>query len=78
MVYVKEKLADGVEIRINITDENVFSKCPTCGRELPMGDLGEVSEYDTDIFDPKNAMFCSPECIDEWTRLYPHLKHSNK
>ena len=33
MFYVKEKVSDAMEVTIEITDENVFSRCPVCGEE---------------------------------------------
>jgi len=32
-MYVKAKLADGVEIKVEITSENLFDVCPQCGKE---------------------------------------------
>ena len=32
-MYVKARLADGVEIKVEITHENVFAVCPNCGQE---------------------------------------------
>ena len=34
MFYVKEKLSDAVEVTVEITDENVFTRCPGCGDEV--------------------------------------------
>ena len=45
MYYVKSKLADGCEINIDITDENVFTRCPNCGAEIPI-DIVEESQID--------------------------------
>lgn len=33
MFYLKTKLANGKVIKTEITDENVFTRCPDCGRE---------------------------------------------
>ena len=41
MFYVKEQLGDTVEVSIEINDENVFCRCPVCGREI-LVDLEEV------------------------------------
>lgn len=50
MFYVKEQLSDTAEIRIDITDENVYGSCPVCGREVEVN-LHElfVSE-DVDLY----------------------------
>ncbi len=41
MFYHKTILADGKVIKFDITDENVFTQCAECGRELPV-DIAEV------------------------------------
>ena len=41
MFYVKERINEGAEISIDITDENVFCRCPICGREV-LVDLEDV------------------------------------
>lgn len=33
MFYVKKKLSDGVEIKVNIEYDNVYTHCPNCGVE---------------------------------------------
>jgi len=34
MFYLKTKIGEGVEITAEITDENVYSRCIDCGREV--------------------------------------------
>jgi len=41
MFYIKRRQPCGKTIPIEITDENVFTRCPECGRELPV-DLAEL------------------------------------
>lgn len=41
MFYVKEPINDAMEVTIEISDENVFCRCPVCGREV-LVDLEEV------------------------------------
>ena len=33
MFYVKEK-TDGLTVKVELTDENVFCSCPDCGKEV--------------------------------------------
>lgn len=59
MFYIKERLHDGAEIKIEITDENVFCRCPLCGREVAV-DLEDVLSsggglYGTSVFCEKCA-----------------------
>ena len=57
MFYLKTKLANGKVIKTDITDENVFTRCPDCGRELPI-DLVEVfSDGEGDLF--STSIICS-------------------
>ena len=41
MFYVKEPINDAMEVTIEINDENVFCRCPICGREV-LVDLEDV------------------------------------
>ena len=41
MYYVKEPIHDAMEVTVEINDENVFCRCPVCGREI-LVDLEEV------------------------------------
>ena len=57
MFYLKTKLANGKVVKIDITDENVFTRCTDCGRELPV-DLVEVfSDGEGDLF--STSIICS-------------------
>lgn len=57
MFYVKKKLK-GVEITIDIDYDNVFTKCPVCGRES-VADLNEIAETGGDIY--TTTTYCT-EC----------------
>ncbi len=41
MFYVKDRLTDLSEVKIEITDSNVYTKCPACRKEISV-DLVEV------------------------------------
>lgn len=41
MFYAKEKLGESAELAVELTEENVYCKCPVCGREVPV-DLAAV------------------------------------
>ncbi len=59
MFYVKEKLTDAVEVSIEISDENVFTRCPGCGDEVSI-DLAELfSDGESDLYG--TAVYCD-EC----------------
>ena len=32
MFYAKEKLGESAELAVELTEENVYCKCPVCGR----------------------------------------------
>lgn len=50
MFYIKEEIKDGVEIHVEITDENVYNICPICGKEIPVDLTAVFSDGDTDLF----------------------------
>lgn len=57
MFYLKTKLANGKVVKADITDENVFTLCPSCARELSV-DLVEVfSEGEGDLY--STSIICS-------------------
>lgn len=50
MFYVKESISEDIAIRIEITDENVFTRCIKCGKEIPV-DLEElIAEHECDLY----------------------------
>lgn len=57
MFYIKSQKPSGKTIRTEITDENVFTRCPECGRELPI-DLADIfSDGEGDLF--STGILCS-------------------
>lgn len=70
MFYVKQALTDRAEVTVEITDDNVFCRCPLCGREVAV-DLQEIlAEEDTDLMG--TVVLCE-ECVEEWMK-----KHGQK
>ncbi len=55
MFYVKENLNDALEVKVEINDENVFTHCPVCLKEMQV-DLAEVLK-DGDLF--ATSVLCS-------------------
>jgi ssDNA-binding Zn-finger/Zn-ribbon topoisomerase 1 len=51
MFYIKVE-NDDMKIKIDITDENVFTVCPVCGEEfqIDISDIGEFDLYGTSIY----------------------------
>lgn len=63
MFYVKAKISDEVTINADITDENVFTVCPLCGRERAVGDISEFfKNSDIDLY--STAVYC-PKCSEK-------------
>ena len=59
MFYVKTNLTDGMSVKTEITDENVFCRCPDCGSEVQV-DIAEVfSDGEGDLY--STAVLCQ-EC----------------
>lgn len=71
MFYAKKEVADGMTVSIAIED-NVFCRCPVCGREVAV-DLQEIlSDEDADLMG--TAVLCDA-CAEEWMR--EHGKRSD-
>lgn len=65
MFYVKTKLNENAEIRVEIDSENVFNYCPKCGEEVVV-DLSEVfSDGTGDLY---NTSVCCAKCSALQTR----------
>ena len=59
MFYVKERLSDILKVTVEITDKNVFTRCPGCGNEVSV-DLAELfSDGESDLCG--TAVYCD-EC----------------
>ena len=64
MFYVKEKINDAVEVRIEIAD-NVFCRCPKCGVEVEV-DLSEfIGDKDFDLY---GSAVCCEKCSKKFFR----------
>lgn len=59
MFYVKAKISKSAEVRVDITDENVFCKCPVCGKEVQVYLSDILKDEDADL--TGTAVFCD-EC----------------
>lgn len=49
MFFVKVKVNEATEIRAEITDENVFTICPVCGKEHAV-EISEIYENGGDLY----------------------------
>ena len=64
MYYIKENIK-GIEIKIEINDENVVTYCVTCGKELTVDIVDEIkSNPDFDLYG--TGHFCNQECADNY------------
>jgi len=64
MYYVKSKLK-GAEIKINIDDENVYTRCVICGKEIKIDIVDEIKCFtDFDLYG--TGRICSQECSDSF------------
>ena len=56
MFYIKTELPDGKTVKTEVTDENVFTRCPGCGDEVSV-DLAELfSDSESDLYG--TAVYC--------------------
>ncbi|MEL4861605.1 hypothetical protein AAEU42_10200 [Pseudoflavonifractor phocaeensis] len=60
MFYIKTELSEGVTLRSEITDENVFTMCPGCGCEHQVN-LADVVDAD-DGLDLYGTVVLCAEC----------------
>lgn len=63
MFFVKAKLSDEVTINTDITDENVYTVCPMCGKEHAVGDITELfRKGEFDLY--SSSLYCR-ECAEK-------------
>lgn len=55
MFFVKAKLNNSADVKIELNDENIFCCCPECGKEIQV-DLSEVLKDDSDLM--STVVFC--------------------
>lgn len=60
MFYVKTQIGANTAIVTEITDDNVFTRCPDCGDEIRI-DLNDVIDEDGQL-DLIGLGVCCPEC----------------
>lgn len=62
MFYIKGDIG-GKKVHVNITDENVYTSCVGCGKELPV-DLVEILQNDGDLYGTQ--IYCR-DCVRRQT-----------
>lgn len=62
MFYVKEKISNAVELSTELTEKNVYSRCPKCGKEVQVNLEDVFSEGDVDL--SRTSVLCE-DCTDE-------------
>jgi len=76
MFYIKTKLQSGKTVKTEITDENVYTCCSECGREIPV-DLAEVfSDGTKKRAEQRERTESIPVTINDLTLLSDMLRHS--
>ena len=74
MFYIKTKLPDGKTVKTEVTDENVFTRCPECGKEINV-DLAELfSDGEGDLY--SSAVICE-DCTAKRMKKNRRLKGIN-
>ncbi len=66
MFYVKKKLADGVEINVDIECDNVYTRCPKCGVEHKVDFEGHAKYEDFEL--ESTAIYCE-KCSAELAEI---------
>lgn len=74
MFYIKTKLPDGKTVKTDVTDENVFTRCPECGKEISV-DLAELFfDGNGDLY--SSAVICEG-CTAKRMKKFKHFKDIN-
>ena len=62
MFYAKEKLSENAELAVELTEENVYCKCPVCGREVSVNLAAVFADGEGDL--ASTAVLCA-HCTSE-------------
>lgn len=62
MFYVKAQINDAVELITEIHDDNVFTQCPECGREIAIDLVELLQGGESDLYG--TAVYCA-KCSSE-------------
>lgn len=57
MFYVKAQINDTVDLTVEINDENVFTRCPGCGREVSIDLVKLFRDGESDLY--CTAIYCA-------------------
>lgn len=57
MFYIKAKLGQGLEMKVDIHDKNVFTRCPYCGTEFAVDLVEVLSDGECDLH--SSAVVCT-------------------
>ena len=68
MFYVKTQLSAETTLTSEITNENVFTRCPRCGSEITVDLVELFSNCGGDLVDMPLL------CVDCSRKLYPELR----
>lgn len=71
MFYVKERLGENLEVKVEITHDNVFCQCPICGTETKVYLDDVLTEEEADL---ENTDVCCDKCSMVFVRRHFHGK----
>lgn len=63
MFYVKKKINDDTELKINLYDDEIYTTCPKCGKEMKL-DTEDVKLVLRDSDFSSGILYCE-ECSKE-------------
>ena len=62
MFYIKTQISDAAELNVEIQDDNVFTRCPACGREFAIDIAELLQDGESDLYG--TAVYCA-QCSSE-------------
>lgn len=62
MLYVKTRLNDQVEIKVELYDDEIFTSCVSCGKEMQV-EPEEVADIINEGCDFVGTSFYCPNCL---------------
>lgn len=62
MLYIKSRLNDQVEIKIDICEDEIFTSCAGCAKELEVTEKDLIDILHSDDMDFKGTSWFCPDC----------------
>lgn len=62
MFYVKTKINDQIEVKIDLYDDEIFTQCPACGAEMEVDSKTIITVLSDGGDFASTSIYCTTDC----------------